>query len=474
MTQTSNDTTRKRRWWVWLLAAYVLALVASWGYQLASPRPHAEPDLLEHQQSVDLPTTTRDGIQAGDGTMRVAYWDLPGDGVPVILMHGSPGDARALLPLGALLMDDGRRVIAPDLPGFGRSSRIIPDYSARAHAYAMLGLMDELGIERAHVLGWSNGGLVAVHMGDIAPERVASMTMLAATGAQITEGSGSYYFEHAKYALGFVVLGGLPELFPHFGSLAPFGERMAWLRGFWATDQRPVERIMRSYEVPTLVLHAHRDMLVPDWAGPVHFEMIPTSSLVMLRVESLAPMGHFLPFVEPGVIAEELTSFIARHDQPGVGPVRSEIDYLPTGRTRFDAVGGPVLRLVRAQVWWVLIGFIALACRRWPISTVAIVGMLVGAMEIDFGVALVGLLVGAWFAPRLDKTGKPRSRRGWAVWLAFSLVAVLLFSWFVVEPVRAHIGSIALVLGFVPSWLIARLLPMVFTAEGRWRIVAGV
>ncbi|MGH8595243.1 MAG: alpha/beta fold hydrolase, partial [Gammaproteobacteria bacterium] len=116
-----------------------------------------------------------------------------------MLLHGSPGDAGNFNRLAELLPD--HRLIIPDLPGFGRSTRDIPDYSIRAHAKYVIELLDQLRVERAHVLGFSMGGGVALHLAESAPERIASITMLAAIGVQEMELLGDYHLNHALHGL---------------------------------------------------------------------------------------------------------------------------------------------------------------------------------------------------------------------------------------------------------------------------------
>ena len=113
-----------------------------------------------------------------------------GDGYPVVLIHGLAGDHTAWLPQVAALKDD-YRVIAFDNPGSGESSTVDDPASTADLADATLGLMDQLGIERAHVIGRSMGGAVAQHMALKAPDRLQSMAMAASfarldpIGAQI-------------------------------------------------------------------------------------------------------------------------------------------------------------------------------------------------------------------------------------------------------------------------------------------------
>ena len=79
----------------------------------------------------------------------------------------------------------------------------------------MLAFMDEMGIERAHLIGHSMGSGVALQLARLAPERIDSIVSYAGIGIQEGEGSGDYYFEHLKYAVGYGLLVVVPELLPH-------------------------------------------------------------------------------------------------------------------------------------------------------------------------------------------------------------------------------------------------------------------
>jgi pimeloyl-ACP methyl ester carboxylesterase len=77
------------------------------------------------------------------------------------------------------------RVIAPDLPGFGESAKPTRSYHAAYYAEWVLGLMDELGIERADLIGNPMGGRVAIEAGLVAPERFGRLALLALSPAFI-------------------------------------------------------------------------------------------------------------------------------------------------------------------------------------------------------------------------------------------------------------------------------------------------
>src|SRR3954454_23785251 len=102
-----------------------------------------------------------------------------GMGDPVIAIHGLGATKASFLPTVAALA--GRfRVIALDLPGFGESGKPLrAPYDARFFAESVIELLDALGIERAHVIGNSLGGRVALEIGLRAPERVDRLVLLA-------------------------------------------------------------------------------------------------------------------------------------------------------------------------------------------------------------------------------------------------------------------------------------------------------
>jgi pimeloyl-ACP methyl ester carboxylesterase len=111
-----------------------------------------------------------------------------GEGPDVLLIHGL-GGTRASFFEAAATLSQRYRVHAPDLPGFGSSSKpALGAYNASWFAEIMLGLMDRLGISRTHVIGNSMGGRIAIEIGLSAPERVQSLGLLCPAVAWIRRG----------------------------------------------------------------------------------------------------------------------------------------------------------------------------------------------------------------------------------------------------------------------------------------------
>ena len=115
------------------------------------------------------------------GGRQIRYAGAGQDGDVVLLVHGYGGDRNSWLflhePLAAR-----HRVYALDLPGHGTSSKDVGDGSVSLLVDAVLGVLDAVGVERAHLVGHSLGGAVAVAAAARHPERVHSLILIAPAG----------------------------------------------------------------------------------------------------------------------------------------------------------------------------------------------------------------------------------------------------------------------------------------------------
>lgn len=116
-------------------------------------------------------------VMAGDDRI---HYVKKGSGSPVLLIHGAFSSGRQFLQtdFGALLSEH-YRVIAPDSLAHGFSDA--PDdpsrYAARQRAFHLVAVMDSLGLEQAHVVGYSMGGWMASALAAFHPERIASLSI---------------------------------------------------------------------------------------------------------------------------------------------------------------------------------------------------------------------------------------------------------------------------------------------------------
>ena len=112
----------------------------------------------------------------------VAYLDLPGEGTPVLLVHGIGSSADTWGDVPSRLSAQGIRVVALDLPGHGESSKGPGDYSLGSLASTLRDLLDELAIDRVHLVGHSLGGGVSMQFAYQFPDRMASLVLESSGG----------------------------------------------------------------------------------------------------------------------------------------------------------------------------------------------------------------------------------------------------------------------------------------------------
>lgn len=106
--------------------------------------------------------------------------DGPHDAPAIVLIHGFASSVFTWRNIKAALLAAGYRVIAVDQLGSGASARPAePIYTTQTQAELVLGVLDALGVRRAHFVGHSFGGRVAMQIAILAPERVQSLVALA-------------------------------------------------------------------------------------------------------------------------------------------------------------------------------------------------------------------------------------------------------------------------------------------------------
>ena len=439
-----------RRWPRILVGAYAAALLASTVVRLVAP----EAPLPPNRQTMEIPAPD------GEDTLRIAWTEWSsrnGDALPLLLLHGSPGSAdnfRALkleLLLATLSRQDGdlatnatppqperqsnaeagsrreevqqpvedqgdnrqtvrivmstanaRRTIAPDLPGFGASDHRVTDYSTRGHADSTLKLLDRLEVERFHVLGFSMGGAVALHLADQAPDRVASIVLVASIGVQELELLGDYTVNHGLHGLQLGLFRVLRNLVPHFGAF-DIPTAHSYARNFYDTDQRPLRGILGALEAPVFIVHGEQDPLVPAAAALEHHRIVPHSELWM------RPDSHFFLFRGGVDLASRIDGFL-RGVEAGEAPTRADAtpERLRRAAMPFDDMDLPPFTGPALLIVFLLLVFAAYLSEDLTCITA---GLLIAQGRLDFPVGVAACYLGilssdlglAWLARVLGR-----------------------------------------------------------------------
>lgn len=165
-----------------------------------------------------------------------------GEGDPVVCIHGLGATKASFLPTVAALAHR-HRVLALDLPGFGDSDKpLMAAYDAPYFADAVVALLDELGIERAHLIGNSMGGRVAIELGLTHPERVERLALLSPALAWLRDRRWRWLLRAPLPLLGLVQPAPRVITEPIVRSLVP-GGRDGW-------SAAGVDEFLRSFLTP--------------------------------------------------------------------------------------------------------------------------------------------------------------------------------------------------------------------------------
>ena len=114
-------------------------------------------------------------------TQHISYAESGSGDIPIICLHGIGGSQASFDPQLETLGKHWR-VIAWDMPGYGESP-LLAETSFTSLCDALCQFMDDLGIQKAHIMGQSIGGMIAQEMALTHPERVATLALIATTPA---------------------------------------------------------------------------------------------------------------------------------------------------------------------------------------------------------------------------------------------------------------------------------------------------
>lgn len=389
---------------------------------------------------------------------------------PILLLHGSPGSGGVFRRLGPALGAE-RHTIAPDLPGFGGSTTRVPDYSIRAHAAMSLQLLDSLAIERAHAVGFSLGGGVALEMFRADSARIASLTLLSSIGAQEYELLGEYYLNHAIHGLQLFAIRGLRELVPHFGYADDAFLGYAYARNFYDTDQRPLRGILSGYPGPMLIVHGTDDPLVPAAAAEEHHRIVPHSEMVMLDGD------HFMTFLEPDRIAPPIEDFLDRVES-GTATLRANADPARTAAAAIPFDPSSVPPVTGFALFVTLLLIVAATFVSEDLTCIG-TGLLVARGTLPWtagvGACLMGLVVGdllLYAGGRL--IGRPVTRIAPLRWLIRQEELERACRWFTERSAALLIGGRFVPGTRLPTYVAAGVVRMPLIPFSLWIVVAAV
>lgn len=264
-----------------------------------------------------MPIATVDGIELYFEDVDASpHWQA--QKTPVLFIHGLSTD-HTIWERQVAAFKNERRVISADVRGHGRSAKPPGDvYEIADHTRDMLGLLRQLGLAKAHIVGVSMGGMVAQQMALRAPELIASISLVCSSCEPPKEGATLEWrlgvFDKATDLAGYykpVLDRGLgksmpPALRDYMYQLAIHNSRDVQRTGMIATFSYNARDEVGRINVPTLVVGGAEDGSIPPQLSEQLASMIPNARLAILPA-----CGHAPYFEAPEALNKALSDFIA-------------------------------------------------------------------------------------------------------------------------------------------------------------------
>ncbi|MEU6845611.1 alpha/beta fold hydrolase [Streptomyces sp. NPDC046716] len=262
-----------------------------------------------------------------------------GEGPPVLLLHGGGPGASGVsnYTRNIAALAENHRVIVPDLPGYGRSTKGIDGTDPFGFlADGIRGLLDQLGLHKAHLVGNSYGGACALRLALDTPDRVDRMVLMGPGGIGTTRalptpglnsllnyysGDGPSRLKLEKFIRHYLVFNAAdvpdaaideryrasidPDVIAAPPLRRPSGPNA--LRTLVKMDFTR-DRRLRRLPVPTLVLWGARDKVNRPSGGHLLAERLPDCDLYVV-----ANTGHWVQFERAELFNRLCADFLAGH-----------------------------------------------------------------------------------------------------------------------------------------------------------------
>jgi pimeloyl-ACP methyl ester carboxylesterase len=285
-------------------ALLLLMIVAGLG---AAPRANAQYLWQRLPPTPTLPSVLRSGIAPVNGIR--LWYAVFGHGNPVILLHGGLANSD-YWGLQVRALADHYRVVVLDSRGRGRSTRTAAPISYDLMASDVLALMDDLHIQRAAIVGWSDGAITGLDIVIHHPERVTRLFAFAAN----SDPSGVKDVSKSPVFMGFIA-----RASREYRQLSPtpkdFSAFRAAIEHMWATEPHFTDAQLRAIKTSTWIVDADHDEAIKRENTDHMASLIPGAGELILP-----EVSHFAFLQDPLMFNEALLHFLAQtHSADGPG-----------------------------------------------------------------------------------------------------------------------------------------------------------
>jgi 3-oxoadipate enol-lactonase len=247
-----------------------------------------------------------------------------GRGTPMILIHGYPLD-HSIWDLLAPLLEQDFDLIIPDLRGFGASGMVEADHSIIAYASDLAGLLTQVKVRNALLVGHSMGGYVALAFAREFPARVLGLAMISSQAVADTAERKAGRYDTAQHVLTEgveTVVDSMPPKLSAQPAVQTYtreliaGQRPEAIAGaLRAMAERPdSSEMFGAASYPVVIVHGDGDALIP-----VERAREMKAALPAAHYSELGGNGHMPMMENPEAVADALRLF------KNAGPARIKL-----------------------------------------------------------------------------------------------------------------------------------------------------
>jgi pimeloyl-ACP methyl ester carboxylesterase len=266
----------------------------------------ADDDLtkFEADGAAPLPAADDQGHVEHEGAR--IWYSAYGSGPPVILLHGGLGHSGNWGYQVPALVGSGYRAVLIDSRGHGRSTRDARPFSYELMASDVLAVMDALRLEKAGLVGWSDGACTALILATQTPARVAGVFFFACnmdpSGVKPFEASPTLNRCFSRHTKDYAQLSATPEHFKDFVEDVTLMQR---------TQPDYSAQDLAGISVPVLIVQSEQDEFIKREHAEYLAQAIPDAEFIVLN-----SVSHFAPLQRPEQFNTAILQF-ARKVLPG-------------------------------------------------------------------------------------------------------------------------------------------------------------
>jgi pimeloyl-ACP methyl ester carboxylesterase len=251
--------------------------------------PPADDDLtkFEADGAAPLPATDDQGYVEHEGAR--IWYAAYGSGPTVILLHGGLGHSGNWGYQVPALVSHGYRAVLIDSRGHGRSTRDARPFSYELMASDVLAVMDALQLEKAGLVGWSDGACTALILAAQIPSRVAGVFFFACnmdpSGVKPFEASPTLNRCFGRHTKDYAQLSATPERFKDFVEDVTLMQR---------TQPDYSAQDLAKISVPVVIVQSEQEEFIKREHAEYLAQAIPDAGFLLLN-----GVSHFAPLQRP-------------------------------------------------------------------------------------------------------------------------------------------------------------------------------